>query len=67
MADTRLYTGPQLAEYLGTTAGTLAYWRYMGRGPKFIKLGRSVRYRESDVNAWLDSQAREQTGERASA
>lgn len=57
-----LLTGKQLAEKLGTTANTLAYWRYMGRGPRFIKTGRSVRYRAADVEAWLDEQTRSQTG-----
>lgn len=63
----KLYTGKQLAEYLGSTAATLAHWRYVGRGPKFIKVGSNVRYRESDVDAWLTEQTRAQTGERVSA
>jgi predicted DNA-binding transcriptional regulator AlpA len=65
--EDKIHKALLVAERLGTTVGTLAYWRYMGKGPKFIKLGRAVRYRESDVNAWLDAQTREQTGERASA
>jgi predicted DNA-binding transcriptional regulator AlpA len=65
--EDKIHKAHPVAERLGTTVGTLAYWRYMGKGPKFIKLGRSVRYRESDVNAWLDAQTREQTGERANA
>lgn len=65
--EDKIYKASPVAELLGTTVGTLAYWRYMGKGPKFIKLGRAVRYRESDVNAWLDAQTREQTGERAIA
>ena len=52
----------QLAEWVGSTSGALAQARYMGNGPKFIKCGRSVRYRVSDVNAWLDAQTRQQTG-----
>jgi predicted DNA-binding transcriptional regulator AlpA len=41
----------------------LAQWRYLGKGPKFIKLGRSVRYRASDVDAWLNQQTMQRTGE----
>lgn len=57
-----LFTPAQLAERIGSTTGTLAYWRYVGRGPRFVKIGRNVRYRPSDINAWLDQQTRDQTG-----
>lgn len=36
---------------------TLEQWRSQGKGPKYIKVGRHVRYRWSDVNAWLDAQS----------
>lgn len=36
---------------------TLARYRADGTGPKFIRIGRSVRYRREDVLAWLDSLA----------
>lgn len=62
-----LLTPTQLAEKLGNPVGTLAYWRYMGQGPKFVKIGRNVRYRTSDVDAWLTAQTRSQTGEVISA
>jgi predicted DNA-binding transcriptional regulator AlpA len=57
-----LLTAVELAEKLKTPAAVLANWRYRGIGPKFIKLGKSVRYRVSDVDAWLDAQTRSQTG-----
>lgn len=56
-----LLNAKQLAEKLGNSVGTLNYWRYMGQGPKFIKIGRNVRYRVSDVEAWLTEQTRQQT------
>jgi hypothetical protein len=56
-----------LAEDLHTTEGTLAQWRFHGKGPRFVKVGRNVRYRTGDVKAWLDAQTRERTGERTSA
>ena len=46
-------TAPEVANYLRTTTGHLANLRYMGRGPAWVKLGRSVRYRWSDVDAWV--------------
>lgn len=57
-----LITPVQLAERFGMTTGALAQMRYRGSGPRFIKLGgRQVRYRESDIQSWLDQQTREQT------
>jgi excisionase family DNA binding protein len=51
-----LLTQEQAAEYLGIPAGTLRVWRGKpGRGPAFVKLGRHVRYRASDVEAWVDA------------
>jgi hypothetical protein len=35
--------------------------RMNGVGPKFLKLGRSVRYRLEDVEAYLDKQSRQNT------
>ena len=34
--------------------GTLRWFRHTGEGPKSFKLGRSVRYRKSDVEAWIE-------------
>jgi len=46
-------TAPDLAEELGLGLQTLAQWRWQGVGPAFVKVGRLVRYRRSDVDAWL--------------
>jgi excisionase family DNA binding protein len=46
----------QVAEYLQIPDKTLAEWRSRGIGPRYHKVGRYVRYRWSDVEAWLDSQ-----------
>lgn len=57
-----LLTPDELAAKLHTKPAQLAQWRYRGLGPKFIKLGKAVRYRISDVDAWLTAQTRTQTG-----
>jgi excisionase family DNA binding protein len=41
------------AEYLGLSVRTLQAWRVRGGGPVFVKLGRAVRYRPDDLNAWI--------------
>lgn len=40
---------------LGVSPGTLSVWRSTGRySLPFLKVGRKVRYRVSDLNAWLE-------------
>lgn len=56
---TALLTVEALAELLCISVHTLNNWRCQKRGPKFIRLGGLVRYRESDVNRWLESQTEE--------
>jgi excisionase family DNA binding protein len=51
----------EIAEYLGVPSSTLAQWRYQGKGPKFLKIGRHARYRWSDVETWLSGQTRTNT------
>lgn len=36
--------------------GVLAQWRHYGRGPRYLKIGGRVRYRGSDLNAWIEAQ-----------
>jgi predicted DNA-binding transcriptional regulator AlpA len=50
----QLWNQKQLAEYLGKSTAWCERARWAGDGPKFIKLGRHVRYRVEDVHAWID-------------
>lgn len=52
----------EVSDLLKVPQGTLANWRYLGKGPRFVKVGRRVRYRRSDVEAWLELHVRESTG-----
>ncbi len=45
-----------VAEYLGVPVGTVYAWNSRGLGPKRLRLGKHVRYRRSDVEAWLEQQ-----------
>jgi predicted DNA-binding transcriptional regulator AlpA len=50
----------QTAAWLGVAPITLEVWRVKRRGPDYIVLGtRSIRYRRSAVQAWLDAQTRQ--------
>ena len=50
-----LLTPGDLAAELGLPVRTLEMWRYRGTGPRFVKIGRHVRYRRPDVDRWLNS------------
>ncbi len=39
----------------GLGVPTVRKWRYMGRGPKYVKLGASIRYKPEDITAWIES------------
>ena len=49
----KLLTQKEVKEITGLADSTLEQWRLKGKGPKFIRLGRLVRYRLSDVNAYI--------------
>ena len=42
---------------------TMQRWRQEGIGPEFLKLGRLVRYRKSDLDRWRDAQLRTSTSQ----
>jgi excisionase family DNA binding protein len=49
----------ETAEILGISKSALEVWRTTGRYKlPFIKVGRNVRYRRSDVLQWLESRTR---------
>ena len=56
-SEEKLLTLPQVADHLGVPLQTVYQWRTRGEGPRGIKVGRHVRVRRSDLNAWLDQHA----------
>jgi predicted DNA-binding transcriptional regulator AlpA len=48
-----LLTTRAAAELLCLDQRTLERFRVAGTGPKFVKMGKSIRYRPSDLEAWL--------------
>ena len=61
----QLLTNGQAAELLSLSPRTLEKMRLTGDGPPFIKLGRhrAVRYRESDLQAWIEGRIRKSTSD----
>lgn len=48
-----LLTINQLSAYLQVPVQTIYAWRHEGMGPPALKAGRALRYRRSDIDAWL--------------
>lgn len=50
-----LLTPEEAAEILGISPGTLTVWRSTGRyNLPYVKVGRAVRYRPSDIDAFIE-------------
>lgn len=63
----RLWDQKDLASYLNKST----YWceraRWAGEGPKFVKIGRCIRYKPEDVLEWLEEQTRRSTTDNGGA
>ena len=55
--DERMMTERELAERTRISPRTWQQWRGAGGGPPYVKIGRAVRYRWSQVEAWIASQS----------
>lgn len=52
----RLLTSHDVAALTGFSSGTIENWRYIGKGPPWIRVGRSVRYPENLLADWIKEQ-----------
>jgi hypothetical protein len=50
----KLMTEKDAARIVGVTVHALRAWRWRKKGPTYLKLGSCVRYRLSDVQAYLE-------------
>lgn len=55
----RVLTEREAADFLGLKPATLRQSRWTGqlagvKAPSFIRMGRNIRYRTEDLDAWLD-------------
>jgi excisionase family DNA binding protein len=53
----RFLTARELGELLGFTSGTIVDWAEAGKVPSF-KIGGRLRFRQSEVEEWLEQQRR---------
>ena len=55
----------EAAHYVRLGKSTLERFRISGGGPHYCKLGGAVRYRKSDLDAWLESRLTRSTSDGA--
>lgn len=55
-----LWTTQQTAEHLQMPVATLYRWRQTNYGPPAVRIGKHLRYRPADVEAFIDRQSAEQ-------
>jgi predicted DNA-binding transcriptional regulator AlpA len=60
-----LLTEAQVAEKWGLSRKTLQAWRIKGGGPKYVKMGRSVRYSEDALAEFQQSRTQDSTSAEA--
>jgi len=54
--SSKLMTINDVADHLGVPVNTLYQWRSKGYGPAGRRVGKYVRYRPEDVDAWIAEQ-----------
>jgi excisionase family DNA binding protein len=58
----RLLTAQEVAAFLGVPMQTLYQWRVRGGAPRAVKVGRHLRFRREDVDAWVERHSDERAG-----
>ena len=61
--QTKLLNETEVAEILNLQVATLRRWRWMGQGPRFIKIGAAVRYDPQELKVYLSKQVRSSTSD----
>jgi len=52
-SETLALTESEASRQIGVSISGLRKWRKNGQGPRYIKLGRLIRYRSSEIQSWL--------------
>jgi excisionase family DNA binding protein len=60
-----LWSVDDLASYLGVPRATVYVWSSRRIGPRSVRVGRYLRFRPADVEAWLVEAQREHQGPHA--
>ena len=58
--DERLLSAQELADYLEAPVKAIYTWRHRNTGPRGFRIGKHLRYRWRDVQAWLTDRIAEE-------
>ena len=58
-----LLTTEQAASAYSLSQSTLRKWRCIGEGPRFTRIGRAVRYRRSELDAFVEGRTFDSTAQ----
>jgi excisionase family DNA binding protein len=58
-----LKTQNEAAQILRVSVRTLERLRVTGAGPQYTKVGRLVRYRQADLDEWINARVRHSTSQ----
>jgi predicted DNA-binding transcriptional regulator AlpA len=64
MTDSIVLNERQAASVLGCSVALMRKWRLFGAGPLYCKIGRLVRYRQADIDSFLEAHRVETAGGR---
>jgi predicted DNA-binding transcriptional regulator AlpA len=57
MSTEKIMLSPvEVQNLYGIKVATLAAWRLNGHGPDYFKLGNLVKYKKSELDAWVEDQ-----------
>jgi excisionase family DNA binding protein len=56
-------TPKEAADYVRSSPSTLAKRRITGQLPAFSRIGKAIRYRKADLDAWMTGNVRRSTSE----
>ena len=45
----------EVADLLGVSPNTLKHWRWVGKGPRYVKLVSKIAYRRCDLDEWINA------------
>ena len=67
MSNELLLNERQAAKSLTVGEKCLQAWRTRGGGPAYIKIGRLIRYRQTDLDNWIEQRKRTSTSDEATS
>jgi excisionase family DNA binding protein len=66
LEEQNVFNPKQAGRYLGCSESVLRLWRSQGKGPRYFRAGKLVRYRKADLDAWIEARLSEPEGSAAS-